>query len=141
MGLGYIPLAPGTFGALGGLICGCIVKYYTEFPNEILTFIIILFFISGVYCANKLIPEWGKDPSRIVIDEVVGMWIAMLFIPLNFISILASFIFFRLFDIFKPLFIRKAENIKGGWGVMLDDVVAGVYANILTQLVIYVCPI
>lgn len=133
-GLGYIPIAPGTMGALGGMITGVLLRYYTNTPDLFLCGFIILFFIAGVICSNFLEQIWGKDPSRIVIDEVVGMWLAMLFIPKGWVPILGAFIFFRLFDIYKPFYIRKTERLKGGWGVMVDDVVAGIYANLLIQL-------
>lgn len=136
MGLGLIPLAPGTFGALGGLGAGYLIKLYTVEPNIYLIILIIIFTLSGVYSSNKIIPEWGKDPSRIVIDEVVGMWISMLFIPNNILIMLAAFVLFRIFDIFKPLFIKKFELFPRGWGIMLDDIAAGCVANIVLQVFI-----
>lgn len=136
MGLGLIPLAPGTFGALGGLGIGYLIKLYTVEPNIYLIILIIIFTLSGVYSSNKIIPEWGKDPSRIVIDEVVGMWISMLFIPNSILIMLTAFVLFRLFDIFKPLFIRKFELFPRGWGIMLDDIAAGCVANIVLQVFI-----
>lgn len=134
LGLGYFPKAPGTMGALGGVLTGSIVIFWTNSPNLILSLLITFFFFLGVFSSFKLEPMWGKDPSRIVIDEVVGMWIAILFIPKQWIAIFLAFCLFRFFDIFKPLYIRKFENLKGGWGVMTDDVVAGIYANIVIQI-------
>jgi phosphatidylglycerophosphatase A len=129
LGLGFIPRVPGTFGALGGLTIGITIFRFVKYPNIVLLILIVLFFFVGVYCAGKLIPEWGKDPSRVVIDEVVGMWVSMLLIPNNIILLLSAFAAFRFFDMEKPLFIKKAENIRGGWGIMLDDLVAGIFAN------------
>jgi len=137
MGLGLIPLAPGTFGALGGLGVGYLIKLYPAQPNICLIILIIFFTLLGVYSSNKIIPEWGEDPSRIVIDEVVGMWISMLFIPNNIFIMLAAFILFRVFDIYKPLFIRKFESFPKGWGIMLDDIAAGCVANIVLQVFIF----
>lgn len=136
MGLGLIPLAPGTFGALGGLATGYLIKQCTNQPNVYIIILIIFFTLIGVYSSNKIIPEWGKDPSRVVIDEVVGMWISMLFIPNNIIIMLTAFILFRLFDIYKPFFIRKFEALPRGWGIMLDDVAAGIFANVALQLIL-----
>ena len=136
MGLGLIPLDPGTFGSIGGLAIGFIIKQYTVQPNLYLVLLIVLFTLTGVYCSNKIIPEWGNDPSRIVIDEIVGMWISMLFLPTNIIVFVAAFVLFRLFDIYKPLFIRKFEAFPLGWGIMLDDVAAGCVANVVLQLVL-----
>jgi phosphatidylglycerophosphatase A len=137
VGLGLIPLAPGTFGALGGLLSGWLVMHFSAVPNLVLGGLIIVFTFLGVYSSDKLIPEWGNDPSRIVIDEVVGMWVALLFVPNSCWLLIASFALFRFFDIVKPLFIRKLENIYGGWGIMLDDVVAGIYANVIVHLLIF----
>ena len=134
MGLGLIPLAPGTFGALGGLGIGYLIKLYSTQPNIYLILLILIFTISGIYSSNKIIPEWGNDPSRVVIDEVVGMWISMLFIPNSIIISLVAFLLFRLFDIYKPLYIRKFESFPAGWGIMLDDIAAGCVANIVLQL-------
>jgi phosphatidylglycerophosphatase A len=138
MGLGLIPLAPGTFGALGGLAVGFAVFRFALNPNIVLSILILLFFFTGVICSEKLLTEWGKDPSRIVIDEVVGMWVSMLFIPNNIILLLSAFAAFRFFDIEKPLYIARIENIRGGWGIMLDDVAAGVCANVSVQFLLFI---
>jgi phosphatidylglycerophosphatase A len=91
----------------------------------------------GVYSSGKVEPEWGKDSYRVVIDEVAGMCITLLFVPVRWPYLLAGLLLFRFFDIAKPLFIRKMENLKGGWGVIMDDVLAGVYANLLLQLIVF----
>jgi len=91
----------------------------------------------GVYVGNQVEPDWGKDSYRVVIDEVAGMWISVLFLPQSLWLLIAGFVLFRFFDILKPLYIRKMEAFKGGWGVMLDDVLAGVYANIILQVVVF----
>ncbi|HMH34477.1 MAG TPA: phosphatidylglycerophosphatase A, partial [Puia sp.] len=79
---------------------------------------------------------WGKDNQRIVIDEWAGMCVALLWIPLFPRYILPAFLLFRFFDIVKPLFIKKLEQLPGGWGVMFDDLLAGLYTNLLLQLVV-----
>ena len=82
--------------------------------------------------ANAVEPIWGEDPSRVVVDEMVGVWIPLLAAPAgNLWYALAAFALFRLFDIFKPLGIRKMEYLKGGVGVMMDDILAGIYSLIL----------
>ena len=91
----------------------------------------------GVYVGNKVEPYWGKDSSRVVIDEVAGMWISVCFIPHSISLLIAGFILFRFFDILKPLYIRKLEALPGGWGVMADDVLAGIYANLILQIVVF----
>jgi phosphatidylglycerophosphatase A len=80
--------------------------------------------------------RWGKDNFRIVIDEVVGMLCTLLFVPLRWPFILTGLVLFRFFDIAKPLYIRNMEDLKGGWGVMMDDVLAGLYSNLLLQVLV-----
>jgi phosphatidylglycerophosphatase A len=76
------------------------------------------------------------DPSIVVIDEVVGMWISLLAIPMGISAAILAFLFFRTFDILKPFPARQMEHLPGGWGIMMDDVVAGIYANIATRLLL-----
>ncbi len=136
-GLGYSPIAPGTMGAIGGIAVYLLIINSLSQVNMILGLLIILFLFLGIIASNKLESEWGKDPSKIVIDEVVGVWIALLFIPSEWQYTLGAFLLFRFFDIVKPLYIKRAEKLKGGWGVMFDDVLAGVYANIVIQIVVF----
>ena len=92
----------------------------------------------GVYSAGKMETQWGKDNYRIVIDEAAGMCISLCFIPVRWPYLLAGFVLFRFFDIVKPLYIRRMERLKGGWGVMMDDVLAGLYTNLLLQIVLWI---
>ena len=144
-GAGYSPIAPGTAGALVALlflvahvhlvIYGCFGGYYV--PLGFLLPLIFIFFFLGKIACDKLEPLWGHDPSKIVVDEMVGMWIAMLLVPFDLLNTLLAFILFRIFDIWKPLGIRKMEKLKGGWGVMMDDVLAGVYSLIILHLYLF----
>ena len=141
LGSGYSPFAPGTAGA----IVGCLALWLLEKYNLISTTTTPFLFISliivttlmGIIATDKLEEEWGKDPSKVVLDEVIGMWITMMFVPLTFLNVLIGFILFRFFDIAKPLGIRKLESLKGGVGVMADDILAGIYANIVLQIILY----
>jgi len=90
--------------------------------------------------ADRVEEIWGKDHNRVVIDEVAGMCITLLLIPLKWQYTLIGLILFRFFDILKPFGIRKLEELPGGWGVMADDVLAGIYANVLLQLVVVLVP-
>ena len=145
LGAGYSPFAPGTMGA----IVGCLVLWLFEKYNLISTTttpilfigLIVITTILGIIATDKLEDEWGKDPSRVVLDEVIGMWITMMFVPLTFLNLLIGFGLFRFFDIAKPLGIRKLESLKGGVGVMADDILAGIYANIVLQIIIYIITI
>ena len=137
-GAGFSPFAPGTVGAL--LACG--VLWFLEKLNWLTTysfsFLVLILICTGlgVVSTNYLEKHWGKDPSKVVIDEVIGMWIAIAFIPFSYINILLAFILFRFFDIAKPLGVRKLEKLPGGIGVMADDVLAGIYSNLILHLII-----
>jgi phosphatidylglycerophosphatase A len=91
----------------------------------------------GIWSSYKVEPSWGKDSNRVVIDEAAGICISLLFVPVSWQHVLIALLLFRFFDILKPLFIRRAESLPGGWGVMMDDVLAGVYSNIVLQVMIY----
>jgi phosphatidylglycerophosphatase A len=99
--------------------------------------LILLFTVLGIWSSTVLEPEWGKDPSCIVVDEMAGVWISLLAVGGASLWYAAlAFVLFRLFDIYKPLGIRRLERLKGGWGVMMDDVLAGLYAYIIVWGVI-----
>ena len=140
LGAGYSPIAPGTAGA----IIGCAALWLFEKYNIISTTttpllfigLIVITTIMGIIATNKLEPAWGKDPQKVVIDEVIGLWITMLFVPFTLLNLLIAFILFRFFDIAKPLGIRKMENLGGGLGVMADDMLAGIYGNITLLLIV-----
>jgi phosphatidylglycerophosphatase A len=134
LGIGFIPIASGTFGSLAGLMIGYLLNLLSY--NLFFLFIPTLF-ILGVIASNtyqKLTGE--KDSSVIVIDEVVGQLIAMMFVMDNIVLVFISFIIFRIFDILKPWPASYADKkMSGGFGVMLDDVFAGIYAAILVCLI------
>lgn len=98
--------------------------------------LIILVMIIGVWSSTEMESKWGKDSSKIVIDEVAGMSLTLLFIPVRWPYILCGLVLFRFFDIVKPLYIRKMEKLNGGWGVMMDDMLAGLYSNIILQIIV-----
>jgi phosphatidylglycerophosphatase A len=122
-------------------IATCIVLYllWRPLPDHYVYLLIatILIIVLGIYVSNKVEAEWGKDSYRVVIDEVAGMLVTMLFIPNNLYYLLAGLILFRFFDIVKPLYIRRMEALPGGNGVMMDDILAGIYANIVLQIGLY----
>jgi Phosphatidylglycerophosphatase A and related proteins len=134
LGMGFSPIAPGTVASVGGLLVAVLLRPYIPFYQWFLLIFIVVFFFLGVYSATKLETDWGKDPSEVVIDEIVGIWISLCFLPQGWGYSLAALVLFRLFDIYKPLYIKKMENLKVGWGIMMDDVVAGIYANVAIQL-------
>jgi phosphatidylglycerophosphatase A len=129
-GVGYSPIAPGT---LGTLIIIPVYYFLSEIPSPIYEITLISFFFLSVWISENAEKSFGKkDDPRIVIDEMVGFLISMLWIPKVTLSIIMGFILFRFFDILKPFPIRRLERrLKGGFGVVLDDVLAGAYANII----------
>lgn len=137
-GAGYSPVAPGTVGALFACLMLFIFNYLHIVLEQPIMFIAIIFATTliGIFSINQLNQLWGKDPSRVVIDEVVGMWLSMVLIPFTYFNLLIAFGLFRLFDIYKPLGIRNLEKLDGGLGVMADDILAGIYANIVLQIIL-----
>ncbi len=133
LGSGYFPKAPGTAGSLFALL----MVFIFNIPQQLLLLLIIAFTALGIWSGGFVEEEKGDDPSIVVIDEVVGQWIAILFIPFTLIPVIISFILFRIFDIFKPFPIDQSQTLKGGWGIMIDDIIAGIYANIIIQFTIY----
>lgn len=138
-GLGMAPFAPGTFGALGAvLFLYLFIVADVTLTTPLLLGITVFVTLLGTYSTHKVIPFWGDDPSRVVIDEFAGILVTMFFIPLTVKHLLFAFVLFRFFDILKPLGIRQVDTkIKGAWGVMLDDILAGVYSCMVLQLLIY----
>jgi len=139
LGLGYAPKGPGTFGTLGGVIfLGILLHFNIPLTLPTLLILIVVTFVAGVISTNQLIPQWGEDPQRVVMDEFNGYLITMILVPLSWTTILLGFVLFRFFDILKPLGIRTIDTkVKGGMGVMLDDVLAGIYALICMQIYLY----
>ncbi len=155
---GYMPFASGTFGTIVGIIVYLIPGFERV---GILGSAAVLFFFIGVAVSAKVASVVGHqvnrdaaltkkifqpgehetpDPSIVVIDEIVGVWITLLFLPKSVASIVGAFILFRLFDVVKPYPAGRLERIPDGWGIMLDDVVAGIYANIVLHVVRFFDP-
>jgi phosphatidylglycerophosphatase A len=136
-GIGYIKKGGGTVAALAVVILFLLIAKRPP-GNLALATIWLLVFFAGVWSAQMVERIWGPDPSRVVIDEIFGMGLSLFLLPLTWRYILAAFILFRFFDIRKPLLIRRAEKLPGGWGVMADDLLAGLYSNLLLQLVVII---
>jgi phosphatidylglycerophosphatase A len=131
--VGRIPFASGTFGSLVGLPIVYLLSRIDWMAAAILTAILVLFSVRVAHLAEQQLK--AKDPGCIVIDEIAGMCVAMLAIPLTLTTGLAGFLLFRVFDIIKPPPARQMERrLQGGWGVVMDDVVAGVMANLVLRI-------
>ena len=132
---GYSPLAPGTMGALVATLIWLVGYFSLDYTClQIVTSVaIFVFTLLSIPSIDRLETVWGEDPSRVVVDEMVGVWISLLAVPADghWGYIVGAFVLFRLFDIVKPLGVRRMERIGGGWGVMLDDILAGIYGAIV----------
>jgi phosphatidylglycerophosphatase A len=134
--LGHMPIAPGTFGSLPGLLICLGISRISLGYAIMLALILTAMAIGIAQQARKLIG--GKDPSSIVIDEITGMTITLLGIPLTPLSLILGFLVFRAFDILKPFPIHFLdEKVPGGAGIVLDDVMAGVYGNLLIRIFLW----
>ena len=136
---GYFPVAPGTVGSAAGLIVYLLV-WWAQSPVVEVGLILVLF-AAGVWAGTTAERYFGGiDPGPIVIDEVVGMLITLAFIPVGWSGALAGFVLFRIFDVFKPYPAGRFERLHGGLGVMADDAMAAVYANISLRAVMWLLP-
>ncbi len=134
LGSGLSPVAPGTAGTVVGLLIYFIhgfEKFYVIVPA------ILIFFVWGTYAAGRMEKVYGHDPSRVVIDEIVAMWISLVFLPKQLILAAIGFFIFRMLDIFKPYPASYFDKKNGGIYIMLDDVVCGVYTNVILQLYLH----
>lgn len=131
---GFLPGMSGTYASFLAML----IFLIPGFENPALMIFLISFFILvGVPIAVKFENVYGNDPAEYTLDEFIGMWITLLFIPKKIWFILSAFVIWRVFDIIKPFPARKLESVKNGWGVILDDVMAGIYSFILIQAIIY----
>lgn len=132
--LGYVPFMPGTFGALAGVI---IFIFLGRNSAMYVISAILITFIGFLFCGLGEKVFFKKDPACIIIDEVSGMLICFCFLPVTLFNVITGFILFRIFDIFKPFYIKRVERIKGSAGIMLDDLLAAGYVVILLQVIQY----
>ena len=133
-GSGYCPVAPGTAGAFLALAIwvGYSVVLSPLCSMGLTVALVLLFTALGIWATNKVIPFWGDDPRRVVVDEMVGVWIPLAAVPIgNLWYALAAFALFRFFDIAKPLGVRRMERLPKGIGVMADDILAGIYSLLI----------
>ncbi len=130
---GYAPIASGTAGTLVGIPVFILLSQLPLLPYGILT---AGFLLAGVWLSFRAEAILGaRDSGVIVIDEITGYLVTMFAVPAGWGTVLGGFLLFRLFDILKPFPIRRIDrDLPGGWGVMLDDVLAGIYANLSLQL-------
>ncbi len=128
---GFFPVAPGTVGALVVLIG--LIAFGSPGLWGLLVWSVVVFAV-GVWASGEAEHDYGHDAGKINIDEAAGMLIAALGADSQVPSLILAFLFFRLFDVVKPFPADASQSLPGGWGVMVDDVVAGVYAAVATLL-------
>jgi phosphatidylglycerophosphatase A len=130
---GFSPIASGTVGSAVGLVFYAIPgfeRWYVLLPASLLILAL------GIRASDAMEQVYGHDPGEVTIDEVLGMWVSLLFLPKTILVAAIAFFIFRILDIVKPYPARKFDNLHGGTGVMLDDVVSAVYTNLLLQLAV-----
>lgn len=145
-GSGFWPWGPGTAGAVLATLMWCVYSAMFNMEGiwgvgsaytltQITTLLLVVVFtLLSIAPINRLEKVWGEDPSKVVVDEMVGVWITLVAVPAHYEwwHVLCALLLFRFFDILKPLGVRWIDdNVKGGWGVMLDDILAGIYGAIV----------
>jgi phosphatidylglycerophosphatase A len=135
LGTGYAPIASGTFGSALA-VAWCFIPGVSQ-PAVLLPLVILLLYL-GAKAADRMEAYYGPDPAEVTVDEVVGQWITFLFLPISTPLLIAGFFLFRIFDIIKPYPARRFDRHRGGWPIMLDDVVAGIYANLVLRAAVVV---
>ncbi len=143
--IGYSPLAPGTLGSLAAALVFLLFPSYLSrwFWIAVLAFL----FVVAVWSAQQMADSAAQraasgkvDPQEVVIDEVMGMAVTLAFLPLSLQTIGIGFLLFRIFDIAKPFPARRSEKLPGGWGIVMDDVIAGIYANVGLRIILSFWP-
>lgn len=133
---GFFPLASGTFGSAVSLLFFLIPSFLNQY---VLLTIILISLIIGSFTSNQMIKRYGDDPSVVVIDEFAGMWITVLissFVSYGYLNLIIGFFTFRFFDIVKLYPANYFDKMKNGFGIMMDDVVAGIYGGIVTAIIL-----
>ena len=136
---GYFPIAPGTVGSAAGLLVYLLVWWAGSPMVEVA--LIALTFVAGTWAATHAERFFGGiDPGPVVIDEVLGMLVTLAFIPAGWGAVLAGFVLFRVFDVIKPYPANRLEQLHGGFGIMADDAMAGIYANLSLRALMWLLP-
>jgi phosphatidylglycerophosphatase A len=132
-GIGYFPLAPGTLTSLIVVLMYKFFLHQLSWPIHLLVFLGV--FLAGTIASDRMSAKWKtEDPQKVVIDEAAGQYLALFQLSASWWPLLLSFLLFRLFDILKPFPIRRIESFPRGWGIMLDDFVAALYAGIIVYV-------
>jgi phosphatidylglycerophosphatase A len=137
--VGFFPIAPGTAGSFAGLALYALVRWIDVPALELAA--IVAVFATGVWAATRSeVLLGGTDPGPIVIDEVLGMLMTLAWLPLSMTGVVVGFFLFRVYDVIKPYPARRFEDAPGGWGVMLDDAMAGLYGQATLRVLVWAMP-
>jgi phosphatidylglycerophosphatase A len=131
---GFAPVASGTVGSLVAIIIYLIPGFENLY---IIIPITVIFLIYGIFLGSKFEAKYGKDPAQCTIDEFIGTWISLIALPKTIGVITVTFFLWRILDIIKPPPARNLEQLNGGMGIMIDDLVSGIYTLIIMHLVVY----
>ncbi len=132
--MGFFPIAPASFAS--AIVC---VGIWFLLKSVLICLVsLVAIFAIGVWVSTKVEKLWGEDSKRIVIDESVGMTITLIAVPHKLLYFCIGFLLFRVFDILKPYPINISQRLKGGWGIVIDDVIAGMYSSIFLWIFIFV---
>jgi phosphatidylglycerophosphatase A len=135
-GAGYAPIAPGTVGSLPGLLLVWLLAWLGGHPAAVVGFVAVV--LLGVWAADAAEAHFGeRDPGQVVIDEIAGQMLTLLFVPLSPVTLVVGFLLFRVLDVIKPPPARWLETLPRGTGIMADDLMAGAYANLLLQAALW----
>jgi len=136
LGSGYCPFAPGTAGTIVGIP---VYLVFSTFPWPVLLLSVTALSFLAVYVSGEAERMFGeRDPSAVVIDEIAGLQVALFLVPPSLFSVAAGFVLFRFFDVVKPFPVRACERLPGGWGIVADDLAAGLYSVLILQALIRV---
>lgn len=137
---GYFPTAPGTIGTLFAVAVYLLIPESFFIKLTTVLPVLILLSLLGVFITGSAEKSMSKDDRRIVLDEFIGFFFGLIFLPKNLVLLFIAFILFRVFDIFKPEPIFRLQKLKSGWGIMSDDIMAGIYTNICLRIIIRLFP-
>ncbi len=133
-GIGYFPVAPGTVTSMVAVLCYFFIPVLHN--PLLLLFLVLLCSGAGIWAGGVMEDYYGEDPSVVTIDELAGQWLALVFLPEGIVPMALSLLFFRFFDIAKPGPVDALQRLPGGWGIMLDDLLAGFFANISVRVLL-----
>src|SRR4029450_13409568 len=137
--IGYVPIAPGTFGSAAGLAVFYAVRHFGSTFAELVA--IAVLFALGIWSGTEDEHHFGAiDPAPVVLDEVVGMLVTLALLPGNIVGAIVGFLVFRVLDVVKPWPSAQRERLPGGLGVMADDGMAALYGNAIMRLLIWLAP-